>query len=75
MSEDDLQRAVRLGGVAVVSLIVLLFVILNTEVVDVSFVFFSARVSLIWVILLSMAIGWIGGPILWRTARRYLLER
>lgn len=43
------------GGL--VALYALLFVVLNTHRVKVSFVFASTRVSLIWVILLSLAVG------------------
>ena len=39
------------------SIYLLLFVVLNTKHVKVSFVFASTRVSLIWVILLSLAVG------------------
>ena len=47
----------RLFGIAVVGLYALLFVVLNTRHVKVSFVFASTRVSLIWVVLLSLAVG------------------
>jgi uncharacterized integral membrane protein len=47
----------RLIGVGVVAVYVLLFVVLNTRRVPVKFVFASTRVSLIWVILLSLAAG------------------
>jgi uncharacterized integral membrane protein len=47
----------RLLGIAVVGLYALLFVVLNTRHVKVSFVFASTRVSLIWVVLLSLAVG------------------
>jgi uncharacterized integral membrane protein len=43
------------GGL--VALYAILFVVLNTHRVKVSFVFASTRVSLIWVILLSLAVG------------------
>lgn len=48
------SRLVLLG---VVLVYLLLFAVLNTRRVQVSFVFASTRVSLIWVILLSLAIG------------------
>lgn len=47
----------RLIGIAVVGLYALLFVVLNTRHVKVSFVFASTKVSLIWVILLSLGVG------------------
>ena len=51
----------RLIGIGVVTLYVLLFVVLNTRRVKVSFVFDSTRVSLIWVVLLSLAAGLVIG--------------
>lgn len=75
MSESELSRVVKIIGTALVAVLVLLFVVLNTDTVSVSFVFFSARISLIWVILLSMAMGWIGFPHLWRAIRKYILQR
>ena len=47
----------RLLGIGVVGLYLLLFVVLNTRRVKVSFVFDSTRVSLIWVVLLSLSAG------------------
>jgi uncharacterized integral membrane protein len=51
----------RLIGIGVVGVYLLLFVVLNTRHVQVSFVFAKTRVSLIWVILLSLAAGLILG--------------
>jgi uncharacterized integral membrane protein len=44
-------------GIGVVVIYLLLFVVLNTKHVKVSFVFASTKVSLIWVILLSLGAG------------------
>jgi uncharacterized integral membrane protein len=49
------------------------FVLENRKQVNVHFVFVTAQVSLIWVILLSLALGVIGGrllPQLYRRRRR-----
>ena len=46
------------------------FVVGNTEKVDVSFVAFSARTSLIWVILLSLLIGLVAGLLAPQVLRR-----
>ena len=54
----------RLIVIGVVVLYVLLFVVLNTRHVPVKFVFASTRVSLIWVILLSLAAGVVLGVLL-----------
>ena len=46
------------------------FVLENHKQVKVHFVFAAARVSLIWLILLSLALGLIGGSLLPRLYRR-----
>ncbi len=51
----------RLVAIGVIGLYALLFVVLNTHAVKVSFVFASTRVSVIWVILLSLAAGLVIG--------------
>jgi uncharacterized integral membrane protein len=63
----------RLGKLLVLIAIVayaVAFVLENHKQVKVHFVFASARVSLIWVILLSLALGMIGGRLLPRLYRR-----
>ena len=60
----------RLIGIGVVGLYALLFVVLNTKHVKVSFVFTSTRVSLIWVILLSLVVGVTLGVLLSQLHRR-----
>jgi uncharacterized integral membrane protein len=47
--------------IGLVGLYALLFVVLNTRHVKVSFVFAWTRVSLIWVILLSLGVGLVLG--------------
>ena len=46
------------------------FVLENRKQVDVHFVFATARVSLIWLILLSLALGLFGGVLLRQLYRR-----
>jgi uncharacterized integral membrane protein len=60
----------RLIGIAAVALYAILFVVLNTRDVKVSFVFVSTRVSLIWVILLSLAVGIVLGVLASQLHRR-----
>ena len=60
----------RLIAIAAIGLYALLFVVLNTRRVKVSFVFASTRVSLIWVILLSLAVGVVLGVLLSQLHRR-----
>lgn len=51
----------RLVAIGLVAIYAILFVVLNTRSVKVSFVFISTRVSLIWVILLSLGVGLVLG--------------
>src|SRR3954447_11100901 len=60
----------RLIAIAAIGLYALLFVVLNTRHVKVSFVVTSTRVSLIWVILLSLAVGVVLGMLLSQLHRR-----
>lgn len=49
---------------------VIAFVVQNDEQIEVDFVVVSARVSLIWLILLSLAIGVVAGVLLSQLYRR-----
>ena len=60
----------RLIAIAAIGLYALLFVVLNTRAVKVRFVFASTRVSLIWVILLSLGVGVALGVLLSQLHRR-----
>lgn len=51
----------RIVLIGLVALYALLFVVLNTRHAKVSFVFTSTNVSVIWVILLSLAVGFVLG--------------
>jgi uncharacterized integral membrane protein len=57
-------------GLLLVSAYVIAFVLENRKHVSLHFVLFTARVSLIWLILLSFAIGFLGGLLLSQLARR-----
>lgn len=57
-------------GLALIVAYVIGFIVQNDEPVDVDFVFGTADVSLIWVILLSLAIGVVGGLLLSQLYRR-----
>ena len=65
----------RLIGIGVVGVYVLLFVVLNTRHVPVKFVFASTRVSLIWVILLSLGAGVVLGVLLSQLHRHRMRRR
>jgi len=63
-----------LGAVATIYAII--FLLLNTDQVEISFVFFKAETSLLFLILLSMGLGAllaVFGPAYWR--RRQRLKR
>ena len=59
-----------LVGLALIVAYVVAFVVENHKQVNVHFVVATARVSLIWVILLSLAIGLLGGLLLSQLYRR-----
>jgi uncharacterized integral membrane protein len=48
----------------------LVFIVENSNRVEVSFVFFTADISLIWVIVLSMVVGAIAAFVIKRLVRR-----
>lgn len=74
MAEEQAKREripwLQLTAIGLVALYTLLFIILNTNRAKVSFVFASARISVIWVILLSLAAGLVLGVLLSRLHRR-----
>lgn len=59
-----------LGGLVLVAAYIVAFVIANSDTVVISFVLFSARTSLIWLIALSVVIGIVGGVLLSQLYRR-----
>jgi uncharacterized integral membrane protein len=65
----------RLIGIGIVVIYLLLFVVLNTRRVPVKFVFTSTRVSLIWVILLSLGAGVVIGVLLSQLHRFRMRKR
>jgi uncharacterized integral membrane protein len=61
---------VQLAAIGLVALYTILFIVLNTHRAKVSFVFASAKISVIWVILLSLAVGFVLGVLGTRLDRR-----
>ena len=53
-----------LSALVLILAYVIAFIVANDERVDVNFLFATPRTSLIWVILLSLAIGLVGGVLL-----------
>ena len=69
---DDRQRKqlVTVGLLVVVAIIVLAFILENRKTVSVSFIVFTARTSLIWLIVLSLIAGAAAGLLIERMVRR-----
>jgi uncharacterized integral membrane protein len=57
------------GLLAIVAYLIA-FVVKNDDPIEIDFVFFTATVSLIWVILLMLGIGVLGGVLLSQLYRR-----
>jgi len=74
MTDEQAKRErppwIQLTAIALIGLYALLFIILNTHRAKVSFVFGTTRVSVIWVILLSLAVGFVLGVLGSRLNRR-----
>jgi uncharacterized integral membrane protein len=59
-----------LAVAVLVAVYAVLFVVLNTHSARVSFVFASTRISVIWVILLSIGVGFVLGMLVPQLYRR-----
>jgi len=57
-------------GLVLIGAYIVAFIAENNKKVTVHFVFFSAHTSVIWVILLTLAIGVVGGLLLSQLVRR-----
>ena len=69
LDERQVRQLALAGGLILVASIVLLFIVENSRGVEVSFVFFTATISLIWVIVLSAVGGAIAGLLIARIVR------
>lgn len=74
IDQDDARRIGKIAAVVLGVLFLLLFIALNTRTVTVSFVLFEARISLIWVIVLSAVLGSVVGFAVARLVRRRFLS-
>jgi uncharacterized integral membrane protein len=61
---------IQLTAIGLVAVYTILFIVLNTHRAKVSFVFASTRISVIWVILLSLVAGAVLGSLGSRLYRR-----
>ena len=75
LDERQRRQLVRVGVLVVVALLLVTFIFRNTRDVKVSFVFFTTTSSLIWVIISSLILGFLGGWLLPGQIRRYRARR
>ena len=72
LDERQVRQIAMVGGLVLVASLVLVFIVENSRQVRVSFVFFSSEISLIWVIILSVAVGAVAGAFGARMIRKRL---
>jgi uncharacterized integral membrane protein len=70
LDERQRRQLITLGLLVVVAILVLAFILQNRERVEISFIVFTARTSLIWLIVLSLVAGAIAGHLIERMIRR-----
>lgn len=75
LDERQVRQLALAGALVLVLSLLLIFVIENSDPVRVSFVFFSADISLIWVIVLSAVAGAAVGIAVARLVRRRFFDR
>jgi uncharacterized integral membrane protein len=75
IDEGDARRIGIIGAIVLGIALLLIFIVENSRQVKVSFVFFDAQMSLIWVIVLSAVTGWVVGFLLARLIRRRFFSR
>ncbi len=69
MDERQVHQIALVGALVLIGSLALLFIVENSGSVRVSFVFFSAEISLIWVMVLSAVAGAIAGLAIARLVR------
>jgi uncharacterized integral membrane protein len=72
IDERQVRQIALVGGLVLVASVALVFIVENSHQVHVSFVFFSSDISLIWVIILSAAVGAVAGVFGGRMIRKRL---
>jgi uncharacterized integral membrane protein len=79
VDEQDLRRLIRIGVLVLAFVLVIAFVAENTDSVRISFVFFTADTSVIWLILLftgvGIVVGWVLSGFVKRRLERHRGER
>jgi uncharacterized integral membrane protein len=69
LDERQVRQIALVGALVLVVSLVLLFIVENSGDVEVSFVFFSTSISLIWVIALAALAGAVAGLVIERLLR------
>jgi uncharacterized integral membrane protein len=72
LDEQQVRRLALVGVLLLAVILLIIFIVQNSDSVSVSFVFFSARISLIWVIFLSAVAGAVIALVVRRLVRRRL---
>jgi uncharacterized integral membrane protein len=75
LDERQRRQLITLGLLVVVAILVLAFILQNRARVEISFIVFTARTSLIWLIVLSLIAGAIAGHLIERMIRRRWRKR
>jgi len=57
-------------SLVLIAVYLIAFIVKNSDRVDIDFVLFSAHLSLIWLIILLLAVGFLGGVLLSQLYRR-----
>jgi uncharacterized integral membrane protein len=70
LDEEQVRRIGLIGALVLVVVLALVFIVENRDEVKVSFIFFTAEISLIWVIALSMVAGAVAAFVIRRLVRR-----
>jgi uncharacterized integral membrane protein len=71
LDERQRRQLIRVAVLVIVGILLVAFIFQNTRRVNVHFVVFTARSSLIWVIVLSLALGFLAGWLLPPFIRRW----
>lgn len=75
LDERQKRQLIRVGVLVVVALLLVTFIFQNTVEVDVRFIFFTAKSSVIWVIISSLVLGFLAGWLLPGQIKRYRASR
>jgi uncharacterized integral membrane protein len=75
IDERQARQVALIGAIVLAVALLLVFIVENSDSVEVSFVFFTADISLIWVIVLSALVGAAAGFLVSRAVRKRFGKR